>query len=365
MNISNIANQLKDNSNNIILIYAFNATGKTRLSVAFKDATKEGDKHTGVYYNAFSEDLFIWDNDTEHNEQDVHLTVKSSSLNKFNNSFTENDIHEKLKPYNPKYNFTFKLHNNPEDGIQSIYFYTETKNDDKNTKTPPPIKISRGEERIFIWCFFLVLFEVEDWVGRQSKHFFIDDPVSSLDEHNIFITASTIFDLIDNNFKKKKIIITTHHIGLYSILTDWLTKGDKSERFKKQIELFVLDKDNDKISLKNHKTSIFLYHLYLLQVLKKAIDDDTKDDIDGGLYTYHFVLLRQVLENISSFLGSGQFSYVLQQIKVEDVENTTRIINSLSHQSAYRSQIAIMGSDNKQTFKYVFNKLITKYKFKS
>ncbi len=59
-------------------------------------------------------------------------------------------------------------------------------------KNKTPIKISRGEERIFVWCFFLALFEVEtDGAGEQDAQLFIDDPVSSLDEHNIFVTAES------------------------------------------------------------------------------------------------------------------------------------------------------------------------------
>ena len=59
-----IAQEIKNQKENVILIYAFNATGKTRLSVEYKNITKNPDdgKHTGVYYNAFSEDLFLWDN---------------------------------------------------------------------------------------------------------------------------------------------------------------------------------------------------------------------------------------------------------------------------------------------------------------
>ncbi len=365
MTVPNIAKQLKDSDKNIILIYAFNATGKTRLSVEFKDETKEDGEHTGVYYNAFSEDLFIWDNDTENNEQDMRLTVKNSSLNKFHSELNEGAIREKLKPYNPKHNFRFKLYDNPEDGIESIDFYIyQEEKETKGEEREIPIKISRGEERIFIWCFFLALFEVKDWTGKQHKHFFIDDPVSSLDEHNIFITALTIFDLIDNNFERKKIIITTHHIGLFSILSDWLTKGSKKNRFKEEIELFVLNKENDEVSLKDTKKSIFLYHLHLLQVLQKAIDDDSNDNIDEGLYTYHFVLLRQLLENIASFLGSGSFGYVLQQIKVENFDQAAQNINNLSHKNAYYYEPTIMNPDNKKLFEEVFNKLKEKYNFK-
>lgn len=67
MNLLEIAKKIKDFGENksIVLIYAFNSTGKTRLSVAYKELTKNENngKHAGVYYNAFSEDLFVWDND--------------------------------------------------------------------------------------------------------------------------------------------------------------------------------------------------------------------------------------------------------------------------------------------------------------
>ena len=57
------------------LIYAFNGTGKTRLSREFKQLVApkgfgEGDEEKSsrnkfLYYNAFTEDLFYWDNDLE------------------------------------------------------------------------------------------------------------------------------------------------------------------------------------------------------------------------------------------------------------------------------------------------------------
>ena len=58
-NLTSLANQLSESTKNIILIFAFNGTGKTRLSVEYKNSTKlNNDKHAGVYYNAYSEDLF-------------------------------------------------------------------------------------------------------------------------------------------------------------------------------------------------------------------------------------------------------------------------------------------------------------------
>ena len=90
--MNNIAQEIKNTKENIILIYAFNATGKTRLSVAYKDITKKENKgnHAGVYYNAYSEDLFVWNNDEEHDNQDIKLNVLRSSLNQFHSLLTLN-----------------------------------------------------------------------------------------------------------------------------------------------------------------------------------------------------------------------------------------------------------------------------------
>ena len=60
-----LATRLEELNKNIVLIYGFNGTGKTRLSVAYKDITKaknNGD-HAEVYYNAYSENLFVLDNE--------------------------------------------------------------------------------------------------------------------------------------------------------------------------------------------------------------------------------------------------------------------------------------------------------------
>jgi len=353
MNITNIAETLKSKSNNIILIYAFNSTGKTRLSVAYKNATKAEGHHTGVYYNAFSEDLFVWENDEENDGDNILLEVKPSSLNRFHSALSEGEICEKLKPYNPKYDFKFNPFKDTEKGIQSISFFRKV---DETIDYEKKIKVSRGEERIFVWCFFLALFEVDGWADEQNKHFFIDDPVSSLDDHNIFITATTLFELIEKHSKRRKIIITTHHIGLFSILSDWLTKGEKSSKYKSVTEHYILNIKDGNILLEAPKNNVFLYHLHLLQVLKNASDSDQ-------LYTYHFVLLRQVLENIGSFLGRGQFSFVLNKIGVEEYENATMRINSLSHQSAYQYQTEVMVPDNRALFSDVLGKLLTRYEF--
>ncbi|WP_304130767.1 AAA family ATPase [Ignavibacterium album] len=349
--LKEIAQQIKDLPEKIVLIYAFNSSGKTQLSVEYKNITKHDDgSHAGVYYNAFSEDLFTWDNDEENDNVDIKLNIKQSSLNQFHSFLIENSdsINEKLAQYLPKYKFRLNPFQDSEQGIESVSFFIDEDSEH--------IKISRGEERIFIWCFFLALFEVDAWAGKQNAHFFIDDPVSSLDDNNIFTTAQTILDIIEKYFEKRKIIITTHHIGLYSILFDRLCKGEKSGKFKSETKPFILVRNDNGFELKNHDKDVFLFHLHLMQKLDEAIKNK--------LYLYHFVLLRQLLENISSFLGSGKLGYVLSQIGIEKSDEVASMINSLSHQNTYRHQFNEMSLEQENTFKDIFNKIQDKYNFR-
>lgn len=354
MKIEEVAFALQALREKIILVYAFNGTGKTRLSVAYKNITKIDDRHVGVYFNAFSEDLFFWDNDEENNNININLKVHSSSLNQFHSDLTEDVIRQKLVPFRAKFDFKFNLYEDAERGIESISFFVLGSDGS-------PIKVSRGEERIFIWCLFLAMFDLEAWGGDdQIAHFFIDDPVSSLDEHNIFVTARTIFDLIERNYRKRKIIVTSHHLGLISILYDWLGKSDRASKFverdgTKNYKIFILQTTDTGLALNNPRNSVLLYHLRLMQILDEARQTT--------LYLYHFVLLRQLLENIASFLGVGQFNYVLEQIGFVKEDRIHEVINALSHQKNYNHQSDLLVPDNERIFKEIFDGLKMKYGF--
>jgi len=360
-----LANQLEELDKKIVLIYAFNGTGKTRLSVAYRDITKtkNAGKQTGVYYNAYSEDLFVWDNDYENNGANIRLLIQKSSLNQFHASLDENKLREKLKPYKPIFDFRFMPYTDVAEGIESVQFFLENNKESRGSKkesTSPeiPIKISRGEEQVFIWSLFLTLFDIEGWTGegKQSSHFFIDDPVSSLDDHNIFVTVASVMDLIDRHYKDRKIIITTHHFGFISILYDWLTKGEKSGKYKNQVKTYILKKSDKLIQLVNPDREVFLYHLELMQILDKAIKDDK-------LYAYHFALLRQVLENIASFLGVGRISYVLEKIGLGDSDRITQVVNTMNHKNVFRYEAKELVPDNEELFKEIFNKIQSTYNF--
>ena len=374
MKINEIAEQIRTGSSKIVLIYAFNAVGKTRLSVAYKDATKQhnGGNHAGVYFNAFSEDLFFWNNDEEHNNQNMRLSVLESSLNRFHSYLiedTEKDsdgktiyrrIQDKLDRYNPNYSFVINPYQTDgvddiEKGIDSFSFFSL---DDKEQAYP--IKISRGEERIFVWCFFLALFEIEDWMAEQGAHIFIDDPVSSLDEHNVHITSSAIMDIISSNYKNKKIIITTHHVELFSILIDRIRKANGSERFKNITETFILGKDaKGNLSLSSYGHDVFLYHLHLYKLIVENIKSTQPT---GFLDSFNFVLLRQLLENIASFLGrSGNFSFALDRLGLDS--DVADLINEQSHKDVYYYQTHLMSANQQELFREIINRIDSTFRF--
>ena len=86
--LKEIAQKLVDANKKVQLVYAFNGTGKTRLSRAVKDlvAPKPGEGEEGelsrekiLYYNAFTEDLFYWDNDLL-DDSDPKLVIQPNTF---------------------------------------------------------------------------------------------------------------------------------------------------------------------------------------------------------------------------------------------------------------------------------------------
>jgi len=88
--LTEIAQSLKDANKKVQLIYAFNGTGKTRLSREFKELIAPKNQEVGeeetkikmMYYNAFTEDLFYWDNDL-HNDVDRKLKIQPNGYTKW------------------------------------------------------------------------------------------------------------------------------------------------------------------------------------------------------------------------------------------------------------------------------------------
>src|SRR5215213_8475939 len=90
-----------------ILLYAYNGTGKTRLSVEFKNAGKQGGQGDTLYFNAFTEDLFTWDNDLEGDSQRM---LKFNAASRFFAGTKELEMENRIRPFLVRYaDFDFRI----------------------------------------------------------------------------------------------------------------------------------------------------------------------------------------------------------------------------------------------------------------
>lgn len=362
--LTEIAQELKNAGKKVQLIYAFNGTGKTRLSREFKNliAPKDSETETRgdsnvkiLYYNAFTEDLFYWDNDLN---QDVNRKIiirpngfTDLALNFLKDQGLDRNIVSHFQRYtNDKLTPIFS--NNFEEITFSL-----TRGDDRRLEN---VKISKGEESNLIWCIFFSLLEqiVEalnesDTTNRATQEFndlkyvFIDDPVSSLDDNHLIELAVNIAELIKLSKSNLQYIITTHNPLFYNILHN---------EFKNSIcEKKRLDKLADgTFSVVDSRDSPFSYHIFLLSELETAIQSE-------NIQRYHFNLLRNVLEKTSTFLGRNSWGNLIPDGERKEVY--IRIINLYSHYKHHGDEVSTITNEAKDVLKELVEMLKTRYHF--
>ena len=98
----------------------------------------------------------------------------------------------------------------------------------------------------------------------------------------------------------------------------------------------------------------FFHHVALLSELKKAMDS-------GKINTYHFNMLRSILEKTATFFGFDDFSICIHGIKDEVLYS--RALNLLSHGKYSIYEPKEMGVDNKRLFKDILQAFLDKYRF--
>lgn len=389
--LTEIAQQLKDSKKKVQLIYAFNGTGKTRLSREFKqliapkiDSSEDDDeadqpessRNRILYYNAFTEDLFYWDNDL-FEDVDPRLRIQPNAFTDWvlkDQGQDQNIITTFQRYTNDKLTPRFNEERKDKDtgeviakAFSEVTFSLE-RGDDKHSGN---LKISKGEESNFIWCIFYTLLEqvigvinVPEPGDRESSEFdqleyvFIDDPVSSLDENHLIQLAVDLAQLVKSSESDVKFIITTHNPLFYNVLHNELNNDDsgyKKRSFEKYRMTRLDDGNYQLISQPND--SPFSYHLYLKTELERAIEN-------GQVSKYHFNFLRNILEKTSTFLGYKRWGDLLP--KTEDGKTNpyeARIINISSHSKHAGEEVADLTEDDKRVLRYLVNQLNSTYRF--
>lgn len=335
-----------------IILFAYNGTGKTRLSVEFKSLGQRIiDENSGektadtLYYNAFTEDLFYWDNDLDNDEERL---LKLNSNSRFFRGLKDLEMESRIRPLLHRYaDFDFTI--NYESSAISFFRDARDALISGDIQRADNIKISRGEENIFIWCFFLAIVQLAvdkvesyNWV----KYIYVDDPISSLDDNNAIAVASHLARLMSDH--DIKIIVSSHHALFFNVLCNEM--GNAEQMFLQK------DTANDAYILKNTRKTPFFHHVALLRELRKAADA-------GELYTYHFNILRSILEKTASFHGFAHFSACIRTGEDEDSPVHKRILDLLSHGNYSLFDPKEMVEENKEYFRKILNDFLEDYNF--
>ena len=366
-----------DRYSNCALVFAYNGTGKTRLSYDFAHYGREENvpQHT-LYYNAYTEDLFTWDNDLDNNT-DHHLMINQGSS--LIQGLAGYNFTESLRKYLGVFtDIDFDFHyseDNPD--LPDYVVFNKTVGDD----TFESIKVSRGEERLFVWCFFRCI--LDQVIGGNDaykgiEYIYIDDPMSSLDDNNVIAFASQLYKVIrdsrkqeDNakragkeDFRRIKFVVSSHHSLFFHVMLHGLSDDAKLGRY-----YLHRDKDSDELVLKSMSDKApFYYNVAMMCEIQDAIRNDK-------LYTYHFNIMRSIMEKIREFFGHQDLSIILDGItykgnlftetafsKGDLVDLYSRIVNVFSHEGQFFSP-TLMNEDNKDSLITMFKHIKNKYRF--
>ena len=357
--------RLRDDLNNaqLILLYAYNRTGKTRLSMAFKDEEKRKTKKNPqgiadtLYFNAFTEDLFTWENDLD-GDSARHLRLNPDST--FFNGLKDLALDETIAGYLDRYaDFDFDID------------YTEWKVSFRKDESEN-IKISRGEQNIFIWCLFMAICErmLDGHVSYQTNKFlYIDDPISSLDDNNAIAVACDLAKLLrraasrtDGNGDPApiKIVFSSHHALFFNVMCNEIGRSKDGEARVTHKRYFLHRANGDGIyTLRGTDDTPYFHHVATLAELQRAAHPTT-----GTLYTFHFNALRSIMEKTASFFGHADISFCLKALdNEEDQALYNRALNLLSHGKYAIHEPTLMGDDTQALFRRILRDFVAKFEF--
>jgi len=342
--------------NDFVLVFAHNGVGKTRLSMEFKDLGKHEDKRDTLYFNAFTEDLFDWDNDLN---EDRDRKIKFKAQSHFFDGLDGMGIEDLIRPLLHQHaDFDFRI----DYAAAEIRFYRDV-TVAGNSRRLEDIKISRGEENIFIWCFFLAILQLAieaekgapyDWV----KYVYIDDPISSLDEHNTIAVAAGLGSLLKNENNKLKVVISTHHGLFFNVMFNELTGRrtlDSKDNIKKKAYILHRLNEAQTYTLEDTGESPFLHHVAALNELRSVAKS-------GNISQYHFNSLRSILEKTAIFFGRQHISTCFEGNSRKTLY--ARFLNVRSHAKYSVFESESISTSDKKMFREILNVFLERYSFR-
>ena len=105
----------------------------------------------------------------------------------------------------------------------------------------------------------------------------------------------------------------------------------------------------------------FFHHVALLSELKGLLPKENQTIHDVQIKTYHFNMLRSIMEKTATFFGYNDFSMCIHG--VEDEVLYARALNLLSHGKYSIYEPVEMGDDTKNLFIKILDAFLKKYEF--
>lgn len=345
--IENVAEKIKtdlinEGKKKTILLYAFSSTGKTRISRILSDEKN----NESICFNSFFTDLFSWDNENFV----LNIPKECWVVDFINEQGIDNQIKDNFKELViSKVEPRFELNEG------KIMFDIPT--GDSNVEKG--IKISKGEESLFIWSVFYTILTViiEELNMEKSnrstvdynaiQYIIIDDPISSIDDSKIITMALQLMEIINSSKSNLKFFITTHLALFYNVI---YSNYRKSKEF---IPMVLNKRDNQFYLINQSKDTPFGYHLTVKQEIERAIESD-------DIRKYHFNLFRNLIEKTSNFLGYKEWTNcIIGNQKQEFIKK----INLYSHSRLIDLEYKELAEEDKELFKEMFYNFKKEFKW--
>ena len=175
------------------------------------------------------------------------------------------------------------------------------------------------------------------------------DPISSLDDNNAIAVASHLAQLLKKQDSKVKTVISSHHTLFFNVMCNELKKA----------VTYFLSKDDEagNYALIDTGDTPFFHHVALIKEMHHAAES-------GKIYTYHFNMLRSILEKTAAFHGFENFSSCIKK-DADDTDGVlhTRIVNLLSHGNYSLFEPVEMLPENKKYFRKILGDFMANYRF--
>jgi wobble nucleotide-excising tRNase len=366
--LPSLAQHLRDElkTKRFILLYAYNGTGKTRLSSAFKEVGKqisedgETTHRDTLYFNAFTEDLFNWENDLT---GDRHRFLKLNEKSRYFSALASTELDTRIRSLLDRYaDFDFRIDSETDKNgeltrAEIVFFRSEEHAAGDEEEDKFGIKISRGEESVFIWCFFLAILQLtldgsEDY--KWVNYIYIDDPVSSLDEHNAIVVGNHLVQLYREAKRQVPTVVSTHHALFFNVLHYEI----KNHLGRQPQYMLKRDKASGGYRLEEQKgdTPQF-YHVSALAELWELAKEEK-------ISTFHFNVLRSVLEKTAFFHGYGHFASCIKR-DADDAEGILhqRFVDILSHGKYSMYEPVEMQDQTRDYFRTILRGFVERHPF--